>query len=334
MPAMNQLAHHSLTDQSAPSVADIAATLKAVADPLRLNILRVLAQSSFGVLELSQLFDTKQSGMSHHLKVLAQAGWVSSRREGNSIFYRRAYWPAELALSAVQRELYADIDATEIDWELTNGLTAIASERSAASQAFFNALSEAEPNTFRQQQDLIATFKVYGEPMAQLLEETPLPANGRALELGPGEGEFLTILASQFDRVLALDISEAMLETAKARTAELNNIDYMLGASDALAEQAGFDAIAVNMVLHHTPSPKEIFADLARALNPKGCLVVSELCQHDQAWAKEACGDLWLGFEPQELNRWADESGLVSGRDSYLGLKNGFEIQIRQFFKP
>src|SRR5690606_40551176 len=73
------------------AIDQLAALLKAAGDPLRLDILRVLAQDSFGVLELCQMFSAKQSGMSHHLKVLTNAGLLTSRREGNSIFYRRAY---------------------------------------------------------------------------------------------------------------------------------------------------------------------------------------------------------------------------------------------------
>ncbi|MGH8452778.1 ArsR/SmtB family transcription factor, partial [Pseudomonas sp.] len=69
---------------------DLAALCKASGDPLRLNVLRALASDSFGVLELAQIFAIGQSGMSHHLKVLAQAGLVATRREGNAIFYRRA----------------------------------------------------------------------------------------------------------------------------------------------------------------------------------------------------------------------------------------------------
>ncbi len=72
------------------------ALCKAGGDPLRLNILRALANDSFGVLELAQIFAIGQSGMSHHLKVLAQAGLVATRREGNAIFYRRALAHSEL----------------------------------------------------------------------------------------------------------------------------------------------------------------------------------------------------------------------------------------------
>ncbi|MCR3851041.1 metalloregulator ArsR/SmtB family transcription factor, partial [Pseudomonas aeruginosa] len=76
----------------------LAALCKAAGDSLRLNVLRALANDSFGVLELAQIFAIGQSGMSHHLKVLAQAGLVATRREGNAIFYRRSLPLAELAV--------------------------------------------------------------------------------------------------------------------------------------------------------------------------------------------------------------------------------------------
>ena len=69
----------------APEITDhLAGFLKAAGDPLRLQVLQVLGQNSFGVLELCDIMAMKQSGMSHHLKVLAQGGLVEKRREGNS----------------------------------------------------------------------------------------------------------------------------------------------------------------------------------------------------------------------------------------------------------
>ena len=65
---------------------ELSALCKAGGDPLRLNVLRALANDSFGVLELTHIFATGQSGMSHHLKVLSQAQLVATRREGNAIF--------------------------------------------------------------------------------------------------------------------------------------------------------------------------------------------------------------------------------------------------------
>jgi transcriptional regulator, ArsR family len=72
----------NLRAQPIPQQSDtLAALCKASGDELRLNVLRALASDSFGVLELAQIFDVGQSGMSHHLKVLAQAELVATRRE-------------------------------------------------------------------------------------------------------------------------------------------------------------------------------------------------------------------------------------------------------------
>ena len=93
---------------------ELAALCKAGGDPLRLNVLRALANDSFGVLELAQIFAIGQSGMSHHLKVLAQAGLVATRREGNAVFYRRALPHGEL--------LGGTLHGALLDAELTLGL--------------------------------------------------------------------------------------------------------------------------------------------------------------------------------------------------------------------
>ena len=88
------------------------------------------------------------------------------------------------------------------------------------------------------------------------------------------------------------------------------------------------------MVLHHVPSPADVFNDSAQLLKKGGTLVITDLCRHNQTWAKDSCGDLWLGFEPEDLTRWAVAAGLEESESLYLGLRNGFEIQVRRFNKP
>ncbi|MEG0245374.1 MAG: ArsR family transcriptional regulator, partial [Pseudomonas sp.] len=70
---------------------------------------------------------------------------------------------------------------------------------------------------------------------------------------------------------------------------------------------------------------------LAKRVKAGGSLLVTELCSHDQGWARDACGDLWLGFEQDDLARWANSAGLVPGDSLYVGLRNGFQIQVRHF---
>ena len=115
----------------------LAAFLKAAGDPLRLEVLQVLGQNSFGVLELCEIMAIKQSGMSHHLKVLAQGGLVERRREGNSIFYRRRLPPSDAATGPLQSALFERLDATPADPVTRQRLAGVQAQRAARSRAFF-----------------------------------------------------------------------------------------------------------------------------------------------------------------------------------------------------
>ena len=89
----------------------------------------------------------------------------------------------------------------------------------------------------------------------------------------------------------------------------------------------------MNMVLHHTPAPAQVILDVSSRLNSGAVLLITDLCSHQQTWAREACGDIWLGFDPDDLARWAEAAELIPGQNTYLALRNGFQIQIQQFFK-
>jgi ArsR family transcriptional regulator len=89
---------------------------------LRIQILKVLQQNAYGVLELCQIFDIRQSAMSHHLKILSNAGLVSSRREGTTIFYRRNPLNPDIDLQTMQKALFQAIDKALSTQMLLSGL--------------------------------------------------------------------------------------------------------------------------------------------------------------------------------------------------------------------
>lgn len=305
----------------------LASQLKAAADPLRLLVLRVLGRDSCGVLELCHILDTKQPAMSHHLKVLARAGLVAFRREGNSIYYRRAVPGPDALLQA----LFAEVDALPLPPEAEDALAGVQHARAEQSLRFF--VEHAE--RFRAQQDLIAELESYAGAGAELIDSRPGPRR-RCLEVGPGEGGFLPALAARFAQVVALDYAPGMLAKARA-TCEamgLATVEFVLGdtRAPALTGQR-FDCAVINMVLHHVPDPAAMLGDVAALLEPGGLLLVTDLCRHDQGWAREACGDLWLGFEPAELAGWAQQAGLQEVACQFLARRNGFQIQVRLFAK-
>jgi ArsR family transcriptional regulator len=309
----------------------LAALCKASGDSLRLNILRALSNDSFGVLELAQIFAIGQSGISHHLKVLAQAGLVATRREGNAIFYRRALANNEHPGSRLHAALLDEVDSLQLPSAVQERIAGVHSQRAAASRDFFARTAA----SFQAQQDLIVGLPQYRDSLLSLLDSLAFAASATALEIGPGDGSFLPELAKRFSRVTALDNSPAMLELARMRCEQDGLANVALQLADALNDDyPPADCLVLNMVLHHFAAPAEALKQLALRVKPGGSLLITDLCSHNQSWAKQACGDLWLGFEQDDLAHWAIAAGLTPRESLYVGLRNGFQIQVRHFANP
>ncbi|GAA1205252.1 ArsR/SmtB family transcription factor [Prauserella alba] len=90
---------------SQEQATELAQAFKALADPVRLRLLSLIASHAGGeacVCDLTGTFDLTGPTISHHLKVLREAGLVTSERRATWVYYRAA--PDVLArLSAVLR---------------------------------------------------------------------------------------------------------------------------------------------------------------------------------------------------------------------------------------
>jgi len=60
---------------------------RALADPSRREILRLLRHRELSAGELAQHFDMTKPSMSHHFSVLKQADLVTTRRDGQQVLY-------------------------------------------------------------------------------------------------------------------------------------------------------------------------------------------------------------------------------------------------------
>lgn len=319
---------------TASQTDELSRLFKALADPLRLDILRLLRNESFGVLELCRIVEVRQSALSHHLKILAQAELVSTRREGNSIFYRRALVLSDDPFFAIKQSAFDKLDDIELRPELAAGVQQIHDERSEQSLLFF----ERHAERFLEKQELVAEYAHYRDTLHDLLNGLKLADASAVLEVGPGESPLLSELAARFKSLTALDNSQEMLNRARqalTQRSTRDDVQFMHGDTRVAREQGlHFDLMIYNMVLHHIPSPQETFADCAELLNSGGTLLLIDLSHHDQDWVRESCGDLWLGFTEQDLDAWAMRAGLDDGQRVYLGLRNGFQVQMRIFTKP
>ncbi len=73
------------------AVAEMAQVFKALADPVRLRLVSLIGAHQGGevcVCELTTAFDLTQPTISHHLKVLREAGIIGSERRGTWVYYR------------------------------------------------------------------------------------------------------------------------------------------------------------------------------------------------------------------------------------------------------
>ncbi|MBV1876006.1 MAG: metalloregulator ArsR/SmtB family transcription factor [Pseudomonadales bacterium] len=307
--------------------AQLLAFCKATADARRLDILRVLCMESFGVLELCGIFNMPQPGLSHHLKILTSANLLSTRREGTSIFYRRALISANNPLEPIISDLFALLDQGQLSQCFEKNLQQIHKERAEKSEQFF----AKHAHRLKDNQDYIVNFDHYTSCVEDILHNEQIPSSANVIEIGPGQSPLLNLLAASFAEIYALDNSRQMLQVAESTLLPKYRKKVHFIFTDLKTYRTKVDLIVLNMVLHHIASPNRFFNSAAELLKPNGRLLIIDLCPHDQDWTRDSCGDLWLGFDPEELDTWARESKFDIGQSAYLGLKNGFQVQLRLF---
>lgn len=284
---------------------------KGLAHEARLRILRILDHGPFTVNELVEILRLGQSGVSHHLKVLSEAGLVEGDRHGAHVFYALPR-PAG-------RERAAD---RALPW-LTAELARLGDPDGPAVAACLQRRAERSRSFFRERagewedlRDRIMGPLDYLDRLAQAVEDCP-----RVVDLGTGTGTLLRHLGPRVREAIGVDASAEMLEMARGNLDRwgLANVDLRLGALEHLPLGNGeADGAVANMVLHHLDHPSRGLAEIRRVLRPGGALVVAELSPHEQESYRELLGDHWLGLDPERLRAWVREAGFEPGEAEEL----------------
>jgi ubiquinone/menaquinone biosynthesis C-methylase UbiE len=98
---------------------------------------------------------------------------------------------------------------------------------------------------------------------------------GETLELGCGTGFFTRALATQATRLTATDLSEEMLEVARAQLSPLANLSFLrVDCCKTLLPDSAYDGILIANVLNALREPELAVRESARMLRPGGKLLV------------------------------------------------------------
>jgi len=284
---------------------------RVLSEPARLRLLALAAQEELSIGELAELLQESQPNVSRHATALRHAGLLRDRREGTRTLVRLA---DDASLDAVVSDALASGRALcDRDGSLAR-VGDVLRTREAAAREFFARPARAKIDAAP------AEIGAYLAALAPLL-----PQRALALDAGTGDGSLLEVLAPLYERVVAVDRSDAQLARARERASArgFSNVTFVQGELDGqellravrlgTRHAAGADAVFASRVLHHAPQPERVVAQLASLCAPGGALVVLDYASHDDE-SMRAQADTWLGFEAAELRRFARAASLLDAR--------------------
>lgn len=280
---------------------DTLKLFKALADPVRLRILRAVSIAELSVAELVSVLGAPQSTVSRHLKPLRDAGLVETRRDATSVFYRRGQAMLNGALSDLLGERLKELPDAQED---KIAVRQVMDMRRMASRDFFDKIA--------------GRYHSLTEPgggWEALSSALAVGFAGREVaDLGAGEGTLAVLLARFARKVVAVDQSPRMLdrlqEAAEAQGVA-DKIELVTGDLEALPlPDESMDAVFLSQTLHHAAQPAAAIGEAVRILRKGGHLVVLDLVKHEHEWVREEWADLWLGFELEEVKQWMNEHGV------------------------
>lgn len=300
-------------------------------DEARLRLLRVLGRERMNVTELTGILGLAQSGVSRHLGLLKDAGFVVEEKDAGYTYYRMSPLLAE----GPNRTLWT---ALEEQFAAASGEGAVRADESRLQEVLrlrkenFETHGSADTRDARQ---LVPgrSWAAWSRALGLLLPPLTIA------DLGCGEG-YLTIEAGRWARqVIAVDRSEVVLNRAKAlaRRRRVANVIWKRGELEKLPiKDATVDVALLSQALHHAANPARAVAEAARITVPGGRVLILDLREHREEWVRAKLGDRTLGFNDGELKRMLTEAGLQDPRVGVGASKPGdpFTVLIASGTKP
>lgn len=282
-----------------------------LAEPGRLQLLALCEAEELSVSELATLLDDGQPQVSRKVAALREAGLLDARRDGTRTFLRTD--AAMVSADPVLAEALAEGRRLCLADGSLARVPGVVASREAHSRSHFE--RAAPPRE---------SVPASPEHLAHLSALSPLlPGRQLAVDVGTGDGLSLDVLAPLFARVIAVDRSQAQLARVAERVAArgFHHVSLFPGSYDdaALVQRVdtagGADLVFAGRTLHHAPRPGLAVQAFARLLKKGGHLVVLDYLPHERDELRTEAGDVWLGFEPGAVRRFADDAGLAFDGD-------------------
>jgi len=274
----------------APVILDRMASL---ADTTRSRILLLLDRHELTVGELCGITQLPQSTVSRHLKALADAGWVTARAEGTSNLYTMTRDDLDASARKLWQIVREQVSASSSAAQDQRRLASVLAERRTKSQEFFSS-SAGQWDRLRDE--------MFGDRFHLGALGAFADPSWTVGDLGCGTGQVSAALAPFVARVIAIDGSAAMLQSARRRLQAFDNVELRRGDLEELpVDDARLDAAMLTLVLHHVPEPDKALVEVARVVKPGGRIVLVDMLPHDRDNYRQQMGHVWLGFSDEHV---------------------------------
>lgn len=296
--------------------------LRAAGEPTRLRILSLLAAEELSVMELSRILEQSQPRVSRHLKLMTEAGLIERFPDGAWVFYRLATDGDHRRMVEAVLDLLGDSGQPDRDFQR---LADVRAEREAAALAYFERIAP--------RWDEIRSLYAPELTVEAAVETAAGPGPfERVVDLGTGSGRMLTLFGKKAKCAIGLDLSQQMLNIARANVsrAGLDKIELRHGDIFSTRLPSGTaDLVLVHQVLHYLSDPKAAVGEAARLVAPGGRLLIVDFAPHDLEFLRAEHRHRRLGFSDEEMDRWLEEAGLSAKAPAALKpAEQGLTVKI------
>ena len=295
--------------KQATPVHPVSTCLSALAEPVRLRILRVLQSEELSVGEVAKVTQLPQSTVSRHLKTLAEVGFVSRRSVATATLYRLLVDDLDPAIRPLWIAVRSQLESLPHAEGDRRRLDLVLAERRIDSKDYFGRVA-GDWNEIRQ--------TLFGTGFTAQALLALLNPDWVVADLGCGSGDVTRLLHPHVRRVIAVDQNEAMLEAARQRLGSHRNVEFVASDLESLPiPDASVDAVVHSLVLHHIHDPARVLAEAGRVLrsaNSGGVAVVIDMLAHDRDEYRRTMGHQHLGFSKESIEDYFRQSGFGAVR--------------------